>query len=441
MKIFSKTNKRTRSIIALLLACILTLAVGYIGINGMWLDNKGLYKLLPWIPNTDVQNNWPDSIKLGLDLKGGVYVEYEAKLPEDINNMDFELLLKNTIDIMATRLTDKGFPEATVVQFGTNGIRVEIPDVQDPNAILDLIGSPAKLEFLDPDGNVFMEGKHLQTAVAAKDNNAQPVISFTLTPEGAKIFADMTSKNIGKTLAIQLDGQKIMEPTVNDAILTGSGIISNLGTMERAQTIALQIQSGALPLEITQQKVDTISATLGIDALEKAVFAAIIGIALVMLLMILRYRLSGFVASWAIVIYIIMLFFFIAIIPGIQLTLPGIAGIVLGIGMAVDANIIICERFKEEIISGRPVAHAFRLGYKNALSAIIDANITTIIAAIVLLGFGTGSIKGFAITLLLGVLVSMLSAIVISKYLLRNFINIFNKTSLYTHAKAKEVEA
>lgn len=441
MKIFSNTKKRTRSIIALLLSAIITIAVCFVGLNGMWLDSKGLYKLLPWIPNTNVQTNWPSSIALGLDLKGGVYVEYEAKLPKNLNDMDFNLLLKNTIDIMATRLTDKGFPEATVVQFGNNGIRVEIPDVQDPNAILNLIGSPAKLEFLDPDGNVFMEGKHLQTAVAAKDNNAQPVISFTLTKEGAKLFGDMTSKSIGKKIAIQLDGQKIMEPTVNDAILNGSGIISNLGTMERAQTIALQIQSGALPLEITQQKVDTISATLGIDALQKAVLAAVIGIALVMLLMMVRYRLCGFVASWALILYICILFFFIAIIPGIQLTLPGIAGIVLGIGMAVDANVIICERFKEELSSGRPLAHAFRIGYKSALSAILDANITTIIAAIVLLGFGTGSIKGFAITLLLGVLVSMLSAILISKFLLKHFINVNNNAVLYTSAKMKEVEA
>lgn len=440
MKLFKKTNKRTTSIIKLVIACVLTLAFTYIGMTGMNLDGRGLYKLLPWIPTTDVQNAWPKSISLGLDLKGGVYVEYEAKLPEAIEDLNFNLLLDNTIDIMANRLTDKGFPESTVVKLGSTGIRVEIPEVHDPNEILNLIGSPAKLEFLDPEGNVFMEGRHLQTAVAARDESGQPIISFTLTKEGADLFGDMTAKSIGKALTIRLDGEVIMSPTVNDAILTGSGIISNLGSDERAQTIALQIQSGALPLEIKQQKVDTISATLGIDALEKAVQAAIIGILIVMLFMILRYRLPGLVSAWALLLYIDLLFFFIAIIPGIQLTLPGIAGIVLGIGMAVDANVVIFERFKEEIAAGRPVVHAFRLGFNNALSAIIDANITTLIASFVLLGFGTGAIKGFAITLLLSVLTSMLSALVISKRLLGDFINIVKSKSLFTNDKIKEVE-
>lgn len=440
MKIFKKSNKRNVSIVKLLIACVLTIVFFALGLYGMNLDSRGLYKLLPWIPTTDVENAWPKSISLGLDLKGGVYVEYEAKLPEDLGDMNFDVLLNNTIDIMGNRLTDKGFPEATVVKLGTTGIRVEIPEVQDPNEILNLIGSPAKLEFLDPDGNVFMEGRHLQTAVAARDQNAQPIISFTLTKEGADLFGEMTSKSIGKTLTIRLDGETIMSPTVNDAILTGSGIISNLGSDERAQTIALQIQSGALPLEITQQKVDTISATLGIDALQKAMQAAVIGILLVMLFMIVRYRLQGFVAAWSLLIYISLLFFFIAVIPGIQLTLPGIAGIVLGIGMAVDANVVIFERINEELASGRPLVHAFRLGFNNALSAIIDANITTLIAAFVLLGFGTGSIKGFAITLLLGVITSLITALVVSKNLLGNFINVFKNKNLYTAVKVKEAE-
>lgn len=441
LKLFKSKNKRKASIIKLLIALVLTIVVSCIGVLGLNLDARGLYKLLPWIPTTNVENHWPQSIALGLDLKGGVYVEYDAKLPEDIENIDFGVLLKNTIDIIQTRLTDKGFPEATVVQLGASGIRVEIPNVQDPNEILNLIGSPAKLEFLDPDGNVFMEGKHLQTAVAAKDNNAQPIISFTLNAEGSKLFGDMTAKSIGRTIAIRLDGEVIMNPTVNDAILTGSGIISNLGTIERAQTIALQIQSGALPLEITQQKVDTISATLGVDALSKAMVAAVIGILLVMLVMIIRYRFSGVVASWSLVIYINILFLLIAIVPGIQLTLPGIAGIVLGIGMAVDANVVIYERFNEELSSGRPLVHAFRFGFNNALSAIIDANITTIIASVVLLIFGTGSIKGFAITLLLSVITSMISSLIISKSLLGNFINIVSSKKAYANVKTKEVEA
>ena len=244
------------------------------------------------------------------------------------------------------------------------------------------------------------------------------------TDEGAKIFADMTSNNIGKTLGIYLDGEELLAPTVQSAITTGSGVITQMQSAEYAQTVAAQIQSGALPMELTQQKVDTVSATLGTDALSTSVLAAVIGLVLIMALMIFRYRLNGVVASWALCDYVIILFFLLAVIPGIQLTLPGLAGIVLGIGMAVDANVIIFERFNEELRAGRGIRTALRTGFKNAMSAILDANVTTLIAAIVLMFFGTGSIQGFAKTLLLGVVVSMLSAVVITRFLMKNIINL-----------------
>jgi protein-export membrane protein SecD len=211
--------------------------------------------------------------------------------------------------------------------------------------------------------------------------------------------------------------------------------------MERAQTIAAQIQSGALPLVLTQQKVDTVSATLGDDALSTSVLAAIIGILLVMAVMIGRYRLNGVVASWALCIYIIVLFLLLAVLPGIQLTLPGLAGIVLGIGMAVDANVIIFERFNEEIRAGRAIRAAVRTGFKNAMSAILDANVTTLIAAIVLMFFGTGSIQGFAKTLLLGVITSMFTAVVVTRFLMKNIVNLGVKNSrLFTAAAKAEKE-
>ena len=217
-----------------------------------------------------------------------------------------------------------------------------------------------------------------------------------------------------------------MAPTVQSAITGGSGQITGNFTMDRAQTIAAQIQSGALPLVLTQQKVDTVSATLGDNALSTSVFAAIIGIALVMLIMIVRYRLNGVVASWALCIYTIVLFWVLAVFPGIQLTLPGIAGIVLGIGMAVDANVVIFERFNEEVRAGRSLKVALKTGFHNALSAIIDANVTTIIAAIVLMIFGTGSVQGFAKTLLLGVIVSLFSALLVTRFLMKQFIQLKN---------------
>ena len=401
-----RMNGRTKSIIALTIAAVLTIFFGIVGVTGMNLTPNGLYKLKSWLPTTNAEN-WPDSLALGLDLRGGVYVEYSCAAPEG-SEADFGTLLSGTIRVIQERLTDKGYAEATVQQIGTDGIRVEIPDVTDPSAVLDLIGSTAKLEFKDPEGNTFMDGSMVKTAVY-QFNEGDHQVAFTLTDEGAKIFADMTSNNIGKTLGIYLDGEELLAPTVQSAITTGSGVITQMQSAEYAQTVAAQIQSGALPMELTQQKVDTVSATLGTDALSTSVLAAVIGLVLIMALMIFRYRLNGVVASWALCDYVIILFFLLAVIPGIQLTLPGLAGIVLGIGMAVDANVIIFERFNEELRAGRGIRTALRTGFKNAMSAILDANVTTLIAAIVLL---------------LGVVVSMLSAVVITRFLMKNIINL-----------------
>jgi protein-export membrane protein SecD len=210
--------------------------------------------------------------------------------------------------------------------------------------------------------------------------------------------------------------------------------------VETAANMALQLQSGALPMNLRQDKLDTISATLGQDALDTSVTAAMIGIALVMLIMIIRYQLCGLLSSWALCIYIIALFFLIAVIPGIQLTLPGIAGVVLGIGMAVDANVVIFERIKEEVKGGRPLIHAVRIGFKNAMTAVLDANITTIIAAVVLLIFGTGSVRGFATTLLLGVLTSMVTAILVSRFLLTNACRLVKNPGLFLCAPDAQAE-
>ena len=322
-------NTKTKSIVALAIVLVLTVVFGIVGVTGMSFQG-GLWKLLPWLPTTNA-DAWPQAISLGLDLRGGVYVEYSAEAPEG-NDANFSDLLDATVSAIQSRLTDKGYAESTVQVLGTSGIRVEIPDVSDPSEILNLIGEPALLEFKDPDGNTFMTGSDVRLAQAAMTQDGQWAISFQLTSAGTKLFADMTSQNIGKTLGIYLDGEQLMAPTVQSAITGGSGQITGNFTMDRAQTIAAQIQSGALPLVLTQQKVDTVSATLGDNALSTSVFAAIIGITLVMLIMIVRYRLNGVVASWALCIYTIVLFWVLAVFPGIQLTLPGIAGIVLGIG-------------------------------------------------------------------------------------------------------------
>jgi len=438
MKSKGKRGSKTGSIVALCIVLVITIALGVIGVTGLSLPPRGLYKVLPWLPTTNA-DNWPASLSLGLDLRGGMYVEYSAKAPAG-SEASFDELMNGTMSIITERLSDKGFNEVNVQRIGTDGIRVEIPDVQD-DTVLDLIGAAAKLEFKDPSGETFMTGDLVKTATYYyADGDHQ--IAFTLTDEGSKIFGDMTAASIGKTLSIYLDDELLIAPTVQSAITNGSGVINGLGTAERASTIAAKIQSGALPLELTQQKVDKVSATLGQDAVSSSVRAAIIGILLIMALLIIRYRLNGVVASWALTLYIILLFMFIAIFH-IQLTLPGLAGVVLGIGMAVDANVIIFERFNEEIRKGRSVKASVRAGFKNAMSAVLDANVTTLIAAIVLLIFGTGSIQGFAKTLLLGVVVSMLSAILITRFLMNRFVNAgATSVSLYTKAAAeKEVEA
>ncbi len=435
-----RAGGKTGAIVALCVLLVITVALGVIGLTGVSLPPKGLYKVLSWLPTTNSEN-WPASLSLGLDLRGGMYVEYSGKAPEG-SSANFDELVEGTMSIIRERLTDKGFTEANVQKLGTDGIRVEIPDVQD-DTVLDLIGAAAKLEFKDPSGEVFMTGDMVKTATYYYSEGDHQ-IAFTLTDEGTKVFGDMTAANIGKTLSIYLDGELLIAPTVQSAITNGSGVINGLGSAERATTIAAKIQSGALPLELTQQKVDKVSATLGQDAVSTSVRAAIIGILLIMVLMIIRYRLNGLIASWALTIYTILLFMLIALFH-IQLTLPGLAGVVLGIGMAVDANVIIFERFNEEVRKGRSVKAAVRAGFKNAMSAILDANVTTLIAAIVLLFFGTGSIQGFAKTLLLGVVVSMFTAIMVTRFLMNRFVNAgATKVSLYTKVKAeaeKEVEA
>lgn len=416
-----RSNGKTQSIVALSIVLVLTLVIGTIAITGLPLDSRGLYRLKSWLPTTNA-DNWPTTLSLGLDLRGGVYVEYSAEKSAE-STANFDSLMEGTIGVIQQRLSDKGYAESTVQRIGSDGIRVEIPDVTDPDAVLDLIGSPAQLEFRGPDGVAFMTGDMVQTATAAYQDG-EYVVAFELNDEGAKLFAEKTAEYLNQTISIYLDGVELLSPTVQSVITGGSGVINGMGSEETAKTVAAKIQSGALPLVLTQQKVDTVSATLGDDALSTSVLAAIIGILIVMAIMIVRYRLNGVLSSWALMIYIITLFFLIAVVPGIQLTLPGIAGIVLGIGMAVDANVVIFERFNEEVRAGKSLKASVRAGFKNAMSAVLDANVTTLIAAIVLLGYGTGSIQGFAKTLLLSVITSMFTAVVVTRFLMKNVVNL-----------------
>ena len=399
-------NPRTRAIVSLVVTLVVVAVVGCVALFGV---GKGtmIHYLMPW----------GEAISLGLDLRGGVYTVYQAK---DSTVEDFESKMESTVSILTTRLTRKGFTEATVTRQGSDRVRVEIPNVSDPNEILRIIGTPAQLNFIDEAGNVLMEGSMVKNAARSQDENGQPCIAFELNDEGAKIFAEATAANLGKTISITLDGETISTARVNSVIAGGKGEITGNFTAESAENLATLILSGALPLELEQLEVSAISATLGVEALDKALLAGIIGVVLVMLFMLVRYRLCGVVADIALTIYIMIVVLLLAL-TGAQLTLPGVAGIILGIGMAVDANVVIFERIREEVAVGRPLSSAIRKGFSNALSAIVDANVTTIIAALVLYMFGTGTIRGFALTLGISVATSMFTAVFVTHKLLDIF--------------------
>ena len=399
-------NLRARALVSLVAIIVVVAVCAYLGLCGF---GKGTM--------INYLKPWGDAISLGLDLRGGVYTVYQA---ENNGDPDFDTKMESTVSILTSRLTRQGFTEATVTRQGSDRIRVEIPNVSDPNQILTIIGTPAQLYFVDESGNNLMEGGMVKNAQAAQDQDGKPCIAFELTDEGAKIFAEATAANLGKTISITLDGETISRATVNTVIAGGKGEITGNFTADEAKNLATLILSGALPLNLTQLEVSAISATLGVEALDRAIQAGIIGVALVMLFMLFRYRLCGLVADIALTIYIMIVVLLLAL-TGAQLTLPGVAGIILGIGMAVDANVVIFERIREEVKNGRPIGSAVRKGFSNALSAIIDSNVTTIIAAVVLYAFGTGSVRGFALTLGIGVATSLVTAVFVTHKLLDIF--------------------
>ena len=399
---------KTKSLVTLCVTLVLVALISVLAINGC---QVGKYILKPV----------GQAISLGLDLRGGIYAVYLG----DTEAENFDEQMDATVTIMRNRLTSAGYTEANITRQGSDRIRIEIPDVQDPNEILDIVGTPAHLSFIDPEGNVIMEGKDIVTASPmVNPEDSTYYVYFELNEEGKAAFAEATAAHIGEPITIMLDETTISAPTVQTAITEGKGQITGKFSQEEVITLANLIMSGALPLDIQLIESSAVSATLGVEALDTSILAGLIGVILIMVFMLVVYRLPGLVADIALCIYMLIVFYALALVPGVQLTLPGIAGIVLGIGMAVDGNVIIFERFREELKAGRSVAMASKRGYKNALSSIIDSNVTTIIAAIVLMYFGTGSIKGFAITLLIGVVTSLISSLLVTRFLLDNVVKL-----------------
>lgn len=395
-------------LIILIVACF-----SYTAINGL---NIGNIKLSPV----------GKQINQGLDLKGGVFVVYEAKT--DAKGEELSKIIDQTIEVFRKRVDGMGLTEPVIVKEGDNRIRIELPGVNDAQQAIETIGKTAQLQFILPDGNVVVSGAEVTKAdVMIDSRNNQPFVSLEFNSEGSKKFAEAT-RSLAPTnepIFIVLDGEVISSPRVNEEIPNGQAQVTGNFTIESASELAGLIRAGALPVDFEEVQSSTITATLGEEALDKSIYGASIGILLVMLFMILYYRLPGLMAAIALVAYIlIVIYTYIGI--NATLTLPGIAAMILSVGMAVDANVIIFERIKEEIRSGKSIRVSVDSGFQKAMSTIIDSQITTFIAGVVLYNFGTGSIKGFAITLMIGIMASMFTAIVITRSLLKSAIGISN---------------
>lgn len=372
------------------------------------------------------------SIRQGLDLQGGTHVVLEAE-DTDIAKVNDDAM-NRVVTIMEKRVNALGLTEPIIQREGERRVIIELPGVKDPDAAIQTIGKTAMLEFKDEDGNTVLTGTDLKDAQASTNQQSgQNVVNLEFSDEGAKKFADLTTKNVGRTIAILLDGEVLTAPNVREPILGGKAEISGQKSLEEAQNLAVVLRSGALPVKVNIIETRTVGPSLGQDSKDKSEMAFAIGIGVVLLFMILFYRLAGFIADVALMAYTVMLLGLLYLMDA-TLTLPGVAGIILTIGMAVDANVLIFEHFKEEYqTQGKSLRLAMDSGFKRAFTTIFDSNITTIIAAGVLFFLGTGTIRGFAITLGVGTILSMFTAITLSQYMLKLMINskVFTNPSAY----------
>lgn len=404
---------RTRSLIIAAVIMIIVIIAGYIGVNGLHLGDVDL-------------RSAKDSIELGLDLAGGVFVVLEANT--DAKGEDLARMMEETKAIIGNRVDGLGVSEPNIAIEGDKRIRIELAGVQDPDEAIDLIGKTALLEFKNPNGDTVISGKNvINSQVLFQPNEYgvnEPVVSLELNEEGRKLFFDETSKlaaevePLDKIIYIVLDGEMISNPMVLEPIADGRPVITGMYTLEEANSLSTLIRAGALPVEMIELQTSVIGPTLGLEAYERSILAGGIAITIIFTFMLLVYRVPGFVASLALTIYVLLVVGAMILI-GAKLTLPGIAGLVLSIGMAVDANILIFERIREEILVGKTVRVSIDAGFKRALRSILDSNITTLIAGAVLYFYGTGPIKGFGVTLTIGIVASMITAVFFTKYVLR----------------------
>ncbi len=365
-------------------------------------------------------------ITRGLDLQGGVSVLMEIQ-QDTVTQEELESAKEH----IALRVNKLGVAETVVTTEGQKRIRVDVPGMTNSKEIVDSLSKSGNLTFKGPSGDEILTGKDVKKATAQMNQQQGGYeVGLELTDEGTKKFADATGKYIGQQIAIYLDDEMISNPRVQVQITDGRASITGSKSLEEAKTTAGLINSGALPLPVKAVTVSNVGAELGATAFPNSIKAGIIGVALVFLFMLLHYRLQGLMANIALTLYITLtLFAFVEV--GVTLTLPGIAAFLLTIGVAVDANILIFERTKEELKKGYTIKAAVKKGAENALSSIVDSNVTTLIAALILYFIGSGSVKGFAITLMIGIIISLFTGLVITKLLVNLAVEsgIINKAS------------
>lgn len=418
---------RLKSTILFLIIISLVFLGSYTAINGA---DIGKIK----IPNAR------EAVELGLDLAGGVYVVLEAQT--DAQGAELQKIMEQSKAVISERVDGLGVSEPNIVIEGNNRIRIELAGVKDVQEAIDMIGKTAQLKFVDPDGKEILTGKNIKGSEPQyqkmDSSGEQPVVSLEFDKEGTKKFAEATKRLAPKTeptekiIYIVLDDQVISNPVVNAIIDDGRAVIQGDFTIEEAGRLATLIRAGSLPVEMKEIQSSVIGPKLGLEALDRSIKAAAIAIMIIFIFMLIMYKIPGLVADIALTIYIMLVLIGMKSL-GAKLTLPGIAGLILSIGMAVDANVLIFERIKEELRVGKSIRASIDAGFKRALSSVLDSNITTLIAGLVLYGFGSGPIKGFGVTLILGIIASMITSVFITKHLLKLMVNMTGakNTKLY----------
>lgn len=395
-------KSKVGSTIIFFLCLVLIAFLGYSGVYGVTVAG---YELKPF----------SKVITKGLDLQGGVSVleEIQGK------NID-ENTIERTVELLSLRVNKLGVSETVVVREGKNRIRIDIPGKFDAKEVTDGIAKTGELKFVGPDNETILTGKDVKDATASIDpqDSSKAVINLEFNKDGTQKFSDATQKFLGKKISIYLDEQMLTDPQVDAHITDGKAVISGKQSLQEAQRQANLIKSGALPVTVKPVQVRTIGASLGASALPLSILAGEIGIGLVMLFMLLYYRLPGLIADLALALYVYIVLAAFANI-GVTLTLAGIAAFLLTVGMAVDANILIFERTKEELKSGKSIKASIDAGFRRAMTSILDSNITTIISGFILYSIGTGSVKGFALTLIIGTILSMFTAITVTRTLMK----------------------